>query len=117
MYIQPNQIISLGYGKFVRSDEVVSVEPITEGRGPGRRALVWVRGLPAPIVSSRSEEAVVADLVRPSDTQAKDQLQRSVLRRVARELDSIPADYRRRLRDRDGIDLDQLATEATRATA
>jgi hypothetical protein len=117
MYIQPNQIISLGYGKFVRSDEVVSVEPIKEGRGPGRRALVWVRGLPAPIVSSRSEDAIVGDLVRPVDAQAKSQLQRSVLRRVARELDSIPADYRRRLRDHDGIDLDLLASEATKATA
>ena len=32
MRIQPNQIVSLGYGKYVRSDEVTAVEPICEGR-------------------------------------------------------------------------------------
>ena len=37
MHIQPNQIISLGYGKFARSDEIISFEPVTENRGAGRR--------------------------------------------------------------------------------
>ena len=59
------QIISLGYGKYVRSDEVVAVEPITESRGPRRRALVWVRGLDAPLVASRSEGAIIDDLTTP----------------------------------------------------
>jgi hypothetical protein len=117
MHIQPNQIISLGYGKFARSDEIISFEPLTENRGAGRRSLVWVRGLPSPVVSSRSTEAIARDLVRPDETLLRSQLQRTVLSRVAREIDEIPGSYRRRLREADGIDLDQLATEATRAIA
>lgn len=67
MRIQSGRMISLGYGRFVRSDEVVAVEPIIEGRGPGRRALVWVRGVPDPLVASRSQQAIVDDLTRPHE--------------------------------------------------
>src|SRR3970040_923003 len=57
-------MVSLGYGKFVRSDDVTAIESIGEGRGPGRRTLVWVRGLPAPMVASRSEEAILEDMLK-----------------------------------------------------
>ena len=38
--IQSGQLLSLGYGKYVRSDEVVAIDPIAEDRGPGRRTHV-----------------------------------------------------------------------------
>ena len=66
MRIQSGRMVSLGYNKHVRSDEVTAVEPLTEGRGPGRRTLVWVRGLDDPIVASRSVAAIVNDLVNPT---------------------------------------------------
>ena len=47
MRIQSGQLVSLGYGKFVRSDEVVAIEPIVEERGPGQRSMVWVKNLPS----------------------------------------------------------------------
>lgn len=59
-------MVSLGYSKYVRSDQVTAVEPLTEGRGPGRRTLVWVQGLEDPIVASRSVAAIVNDLVNPT---------------------------------------------------
>ena len=59
MRIQSDQLVSLGYGKYVRSDEVAAVEPITEGRGPGRRSLVWLRGVPEPLIASRAEGSIV----------------------------------------------------------
>lgn len=68
MRVQTAQMVSLGYGKYVRSDEVVAIEPITDTRGPGRRALVWVRGIPDPLVSSRSQSAILADLMRPAES-------------------------------------------------
>lgn len=68
MRMQSGRMVSLGYGKFVRSDDVSVVEPLTEGRGPGRRTLVWVRGLADPIVASRSVAAIVNDLTNPSLT-------------------------------------------------
>jgi hypothetical protein len=112
MRIQPGQMISLGYGKFVRSDEVTAIEPISDGRGPGRRALVWVRGLSTPLVASRSEEAILFDLTKAPEEQVRTRQQRSVLQHVLRTLDDVPPSSRRRLREIDGVDLDELAAEA-----
>lgn len=66
MRVQSGRMVSLGYNKYVRSDQVTAVEPLTEGRGPGRRTLVWVQGLEDPIVASRSVAAIVNDLVNPT---------------------------------------------------
>jgi hypothetical protein len=55
-------MVPLGYGRFVRADEIVAVLPIDEGRGRGRRTHVHVAGLTAPIVASRSEGAILADM-------------------------------------------------------
>jgi hypothetical protein len=55
-------MVPLGYGRFVRADEIVAVLPIEDGRGPGRRTHVHVAGLAAPIVASRSEGAILADM-------------------------------------------------------
>jgi hypothetical protein len=68
MRIQTGQLVSLGYGRYVRSDEIVAVEPITEGRGPGRRCLVWVRGVPDPIVASRSQASIIDEMVTPAES-------------------------------------------------
>ena len=54
-------MVPLGYGRFVRADDIVAVLPIEEGRGRGRRTHVHVAGLAAPLVASRSEEAILAD--------------------------------------------------------
>jgi hypothetical protein len=55
-------MVPLGYGRFVRADDIVAVLPIEEGRGPGRRTHVYVAGIAAPIIASRSEGAVLADM-------------------------------------------------------
>src|SRR5262249_48351117 len=55
-------MVPLGYGRFVRGDEIVGVLPIEEGRGRGRRTHVHVAGLAVPIVASRSEGAIPADM-------------------------------------------------------
>jgi hypothetical protein len=56
-------MIPLGYGKFVRADRVFAVIPLdAEERGDGRRTYVHVEGLAEPIVASRSERAILADV-------------------------------------------------------
>lgn len=56
-------MIRLGYGRHVRADRVFALIPIEEGeRGDGRRTYVHVEGLSEPIVASRSERAILADL-------------------------------------------------------
>jgi hypothetical protein len=56
-------MIPLGYGKFVRADRVYALVPL-EGaeRGDGRRTLVHVEGIEAPLIASRSEVAIAEDL-------------------------------------------------------
>lgn len=57
------RMIPLGYGKWVRADRVFAVIPIEGGdRGDGRRTYVHVEGLPEPLVASRSERAILADV-------------------------------------------------------
>jgi hypothetical protein len=114
MTIQPDQLISLGYDRYVRSDEVAAIEPVTEDRGPGRRALVWVRGLSAPLVASRSERAIADDLrTRATDIAHLDEM-RSTLRSIARRLDDIPGVLRRVIREEAAVDIDDLIDEASR---
>jgi hypothetical protein len=56
-------MVPLGYGKFVRADRIFAVVPMDgEDRGDGRRTYVHVDGLAQPIVASRSERAILADV-------------------------------------------------------
>jgi hypothetical protein len=57
------RMISLGYGKLVRADRIYALVPIEAGeRGEGRRTYVHVDGLSEPIIASRSERAILADV-------------------------------------------------------
>lgn len=114
MRVQSGQMVALGYGKYVLSEEVVAVQPLTEGRGPRRRTTVWIRGLPEPLVASRSEEAILNDLATPADETARLRQQRSVLQQVVKTFDAIPAVLRRVLREENGVDLDAVASEVRR---
>jgi hypothetical protein len=57
------RMIPLGYGKYVRADRVYALVPL-EGpeRQDGRRTYVHVDGLAEPVVASRSERAILADV-------------------------------------------------------
>ncbi len=56
-------LIPLGYGKYVRADRVFALVPLEgRARGDGRRTLVHVDGLEDPLVASRSERAIAADI-------------------------------------------------------
>jgi hypothetical protein len=58
-------MVALGYGKYVRATDIVALIPIEDDeRGDGRRTYVYVAGLDAPIVASRSERAILADMER-----------------------------------------------------
>lgn len=56
-------MVPLGYGKWVRADRVYAVIPLeADERGDGRRTYVHVDGLSEPVVASRSERAILADV-------------------------------------------------------
>lgn len=77
MKIEYGSMVALGYGKYFKSDAVIGLEPIEEGRGPGRRTLVFVEGHPEAFVASRSEGAILRDMVEaPGEiTRAREQYQ------------------------------------------
>ena len=57
------RLVPLGYGRFVRADRVFALVPLEPSeRGEGRRTYVHVDGLAEPIVASRSERAILADV-------------------------------------------------------
>jgi hypothetical protein len=64
MKLQSAVLVHLGFGKYVRSDQVTAVIPIEEERGPGRRTFVHLQGEADPIVASRAEDTIVRDLVQ-----------------------------------------------------
>ena len=62
MDIARDRMVSLGYGKYWRSDAIVGLMPIEDERGPGRRTNVFVTGRAEPIVASRTEQSILADM-------------------------------------------------------
>lgn len=63
MILTTTSMVALGYGKFVRADEIVALVPIDEAdRGDGRRTYVHTETLSEPLIASRSEKAILADM-------------------------------------------------------
>jgi hypothetical protein len=56
-------MVFLGYGKYVRADRIYALERLAAGdRGDGRRTRVWVEGIAEPLVASRTEGTILADM-------------------------------------------------------
>lgn len=115
MQLRGQRLVSLGHGSFVRSDDVTAVEPIHEKRGPGRRALVWVRGLPDPLVSSRSEEALLKELSGRSreDISREREIVR-LLDRMTTALERMPAVTLRLVEAETGEDFERTIADVRR---
>lgn len=56
-------MVFLGFGKYARADRIYAVEPLRhEDRRSGSRTRVWVEGIPEPLIASRTERAILADM-------------------------------------------------------
>jgi hypothetical protein len=56
-------MVFLGFGKYIRDDRILGVEPMPSAdRGSGARTRVWVEGIPQPVIASRSERAILAEM-------------------------------------------------------
>ncbi len=108
MRIAPGRIVPLGYGKYVRSERIAGLEPIEDGRGPGRRTRVWVEGVSEPFVASRSETAILSDLVEGAENAGQSDAQRRLLVDLLETLDGLDPVLRRIVRDQARWDLDRL---------
>jgi hypothetical protein len=57
------RMVSLGYGKMARADRIYALVPLDpKDRGDGRRTYVHVDGIDEPLIASRSEAAIRADI-------------------------------------------------------
>jgi hypothetical protein len=110
MRVEKGIMVALGYGKFFRSDSIVGLEPIEEeeGRGPGQRTWVYVGGLAEPIIASRSESAILRDMVEtPREvTRASEQFQ--LLADILDTVHDIDPMLRRIVQQQANWDLDKL---------
>ena len=69
----PNEtrMVFLGFGKYARADKIFALEPIRgEDRGEGRRTRVWVEGIGNPVIASRTERTILADMGQERAAQA-----------------------------------------------
>lgn len=97
MEIKPGRMISLGYGKYWRSDAIVGLMPIDEDRGPGHRTQVYTATLDDPIVASRSERGILQDMAFAGDELFRLQETREILSDMADALDDVPDVVKRML--------------------
>ena len=108
MRIEQGIMVALGYGKYFRSDSIVGLEPIEEGRGPGKRTKVYLDGHTEPIIASRTEGTILRDLVEaPKEiTQAREHTE--LLKDILESVADIPSMLRSIIRDQGEWDLDRL---------
>jgi len=64
-------MVFLGFGKYARADKIYALEPLRgDERGDGRRTRVWVEGLTAPIIASRTERTILHDMGQDAAAEA-----------------------------------------------
>jgi hypothetical protein len=108
MRIEAGLMVPLGYGKFFRSDRIVGLEPIEEGRGPGKRTNVYIQDLSQPLIASRSETAIIRDLVESPEEVIRSTEQKELLTDILDSLETINPMLRSIIRDQGDWDLNRL---------
>ncbi|MDF5735958.1 MULTISPECIES: hypothetical protein [unclassified Nostoc] len=108
MKILSSELVHLGFGKYVRSDQVTAVIPIEEERGPGRRTFVHIQGQGDPIIASRAEDTIVRDLVQEPREVTQARQQQEILQDLLVNLGNVNSTVRRISRDEGTLDLDLL---------
>jgi len=108
MKIQSSVLVHLGFGKYVRSDQVTAVIPIEEARGPGRRTFVHVQGQTDSVVASRAEDTIIRDLVQEPREVTQSRQQQEILQDLLADLSNVNTTVRRISRDEGGLDLELL---------
>jgi hypothetical protein len=108
MQVEKGMMVPLGYGKFFRSEKIMGLEPVEEGRGPGRRTKVYVEALHAPVIASRSEGAILGDLIKQPKEITKSREQYLLLGDILDTITEVDPLLRSIIRDQGKWDLDKL---------
>jgi len=108
MEVKQNVIVPLGYGKFVRSDKIVALDPIEDERGPGRRTRVYIEDLDNPMIASRTETAILSNMVENSRQELEINTSLEILKDILDDLHHIGPMLRKSIKKEAQLDLDKL---------
>lgn len=108
MIVKENSIVPLGYGKYVRSDKIVALEPIEEDRGPGRRTRVYVEKIDNPIIASRTENSIIANISEVPREMMEATAAYELLQDIYDDLQQIGPMLRKSIRKEADFDLDKI---------
>lgn len=107
--IRKDVIIALGYGKFVRSDKIVALEPIEENRGPGRRTMVYVEDMDRPLIASRTEGIILSNMVEVPQETLEANRAMELLYDLTDALAQVGPMLRKSIKREANLDLDRIA--------
>lgn len=110
MEVRPNVLVSLGYGKYLRADKIVGLEPIEEhdNRGPGRRTRVFMEGRSEPVIASRTEGTILRDMVEVPLEVVEARRAVELLEDILQDLGEVGPMLRRSIREEAGLDIEKI---------
>lgn len=108
MKIQENIIVPLGYGKFVRADKIIALDPIEENRGPGRRTLVYIENINNPIIASRTETSILANISKTPKEVLEATAALELLQDILDDIEQIGPMLKRSINEEAGLNLDRI---------
>ncbi len=98
----------MGYGKYVRSDRIIALDPIEDDRGPGRRTRVYVEQLPNPLVASRTETSILSSIVRTPREVLEATAALELLQDLLDDVQQVGPMLRKSIKEEAGLDLEEL---------
>ncbi len=108
MEVRENIMVPLGYGKFVRSDKIVSLEPIEDERGPGRRTVVHVEDVKSPMIASRTENSILANMLEVPREKMEAAAALELLKDILDDMQKIGPMLRLSIKKEAGFDIDKI---------
>lgn len=108
MELRENVIVPLGYGKYVRSDKIMALEPIEDDRGPGRRTFVYVEELKNPMVASRTETSIIANIAEVPKEVMEATAAMELLQDILDDIQQIGPMLRKSIKKEAGLDIGKI---------
>lgn len=109
MEVKKDIIVPLGYGKFIRSDKIIGLEPIEDDRGPGKRTYVYVEGIKSPMVASRTEATILANMVETSAEIVEATAAIELLKDILDDINQIGPMLKKSIKKEAKLDLDKIS--------
>ncbi|MBU5425341.1 hypothetical protein KQI41_02855 [Tissierella pigra] len=108
MEIKEGVMVPLGYGKFARSDKIISLEPIEDDRGPGRRTVVYIEEVKSPIIASKTENSILARMVEIPRNELEASAALELLYDIGDDIGQIGPMLRKSIKKEANFDLDRI---------